>query len=227
MLVPWNKSRGGRFVLARPAFLLLTVLAFALSSAAQTSGDEKPDDQAQERMVWMREHQTGMWNISPREGLYLYNLIIKHHLKRGLEIGTSNGYSGIWIASGLRSTGGHLLTLEINTERADLAQDNFRAAGVEAYVTLERVDALQEIPNLPGPFDFVFIDAAKNDYVRYLDMVLPLVPPGGVIVAHNVKDLAGELQDFIERLRTSPELKTSFVDPGPGGFSVSVKRRGH
>ena len=127
----------------------------------------------------MRDNQTGMWNISPREGLYLYNLVVKHHLKRGLEIGTSNGYSTIWIASGMRSTGGHLLTLEIDEGRAELARENFQAAGMESFVTLNRTDALEEIPKLQGPFDFVFIDAGKSDYLRYLDMVLPLIPQIG------------------------------------------------
>jgi predicted O-methyltransferase YrrM len=205
-----------------PAFLLLLALVPLAGIASPT--DEDPD-QAQERLAWMRDNQTGMWNISPREGLYLYNLVIKHHLKRGLEIGTSNGYSSIWVASGMSSTGGHLLTLEIDEERAKLARENFDAAGVASFVTLEQVDALEEIPKLQGKFDFVFIDAGKSDYVRFLDMVLPLVPPGGVIVAHNVKDMADALQDFIQRVKTHPQLKTTFVKPGPGGFSVSIKRR--
>ncbi len=206
------------------AFLLL--LAAILLPGTQALADENPD-QAQERLVWMRDNQTGMWNISPREGLYLYNLVLKHHLKRGLEIGTSNGYSSIWIASGMRSTGGHLLTLEIDEGRAELARENFQAAGMEPFVTLNRADALEEIPKLQGPFDFVFIDAGKSDYLRYLDMVLPLVPPGGVIVAHNVKDMADVLQDFIQRVKTDPQLKTTFVEPGPSGFSVSIKRQLH
>lgn len=208
-----------------PAGLFLLLLTAAILPGTCALADEKSDQQAQERLVWMREHQTGMWNISPREGLYLYDLVIKHHLKRGLEIGTSNGYSSIWIASGMRSTGGRLLTLEIDEGRAELARQNFQAAGMEPYVTLKRVDALEEIPKLQGRFDFVFIDAEKSDYVRYLRMVLPLVPPGGVIVAHNVKDMADELQDFIQKVKTDPTLSTSFADPGPSGFSVSVKRR--
>ena len=210
-----------------PAWLLLALLVGTLLPDAASLGDQKPDERAQERLAWMREHQTGMWNISPREGLYLYDLVIEHHLKRGLEIGTANGYSSIWIAAGMRSTGGRLLTLEIDEERAALARENFRAAGVEPFVTLDRVDALEEIPKLQGPFDFVFIDAGKEDYVRYLEMILPLVPPGGVIVAHNVKDMAAQLQEFIHKVKANPELKTTFADPGPGGFSVSVKRHSH
>ncbi len=210
----------------RCAMAAILLAASVFSADLRAADDEKNDDQTQKRLVWMRENQTGMWNISPREGLYLYDLVVRHHLKRGLEIGTSNGYSGIWIASGMRATGGHLLTLEIDEERAQLARENFQAAGVERYVTLERVDALQTLPKLTGPFDFVFIDAEKSDYVRYLQMVLPLVPNGGVIVAHNVSDMADELRDFIERVKTDPELKTTFAAPGPGGFSVSIKRGG-
>lgn len=207
--------------------LLISAGAHLMARPAPSEDQAENDRQTQARLEWMRENQPGMWNIAPREGLYLYNLILKHHLKRGLEIGTSNGYSGIWIASGMRATGGHLLTLEINPERAELAQENFHAAAVEPYITLERVDALQEIPKLKGPYDFVFIDAWKSDYVRYLELVLPLVPPGGVIVAHNVKDLAAELQDFIQKVKAERVLKTTFVDPGPGGFSVSIKRNSH
>ena len=121
----------------RSGLLILGLIVVILLPATGAHGDEKTDRQAKERLAWMRENQTGMWNISPREGLYLYDLVTRRHLKRGLEIGTSNGYSGIWIAAGMRSTGGHLLTLEINEERAELAQDNFRAAGLERFVTLE------------------------------------------------------------------------------------------
>lgn len=204
---------------------VLWLACLLLMTPALWAQDNKPADETKSRLDWMRENQAGMWNITPREGLFLYDLIVKHHLKKGLEIGTSNGYSGIWIASAMAVTGGHLLTLEISEERAKLAQENFHAAGVEANVTIDRVDALEEIPKLTGPYDFVFIDAWKDDYVKYLDLVIPRVSPGGVIAAHNVKDMAEELHAFIERVRTDRELRTTFADPGPGGFSISIKRR--
>jgi predicted O-methyltransferase YrrM len=207
------------------AFLLAGLLLTPRSGVIAGGQESKPVDvQAKERLDWMREHQPGMWNVAPREGVFLHDLVVKVHAQHALEIGTSNGYSGIWIAAGLRQTGGHLLTLEIHPGRAQLAQENFRAAGVENIVSLKLCDALQEIPHLQGPFDFVFIDAWKRDYVNYLHMVLPLVPAGGVIVAHNVTDLREELQDFIHEVQTNPQLKTSIENPGPGGFSVSYKR---
>lgn len=184
---------------------------------------QRLDALALERLAWMREHQPGMWNVDPNEGSFLRDQVVKLKAKRALEIGTSNGYSGIWIALGLRQTGGYLVTLEIDEGRAKLADQNFRSAGVDSLVTLKLTDALKEIPKLQGPFDFVFIDAWKQDYVRYLDMVLLLVPPGGVIVAHNVIDLRMQLADFIQAVKTNPQLKTTFENPGPGGFSVSIK----
>src|SRR3972149_10329550 len=112
---------------------------------------------------------------------------------------------------GGRRAGGHLLTLEIDDAKIKLAQENFRAAGVESVITIVHGDALKEIPKLQGPFEFVFIDAWKDDYVKYLDMVLPMVPPGGIIMAHNTTNLRSSLLDFIERVKTDPQLKTTFV----------------
>ncbi len=188
---------------------------------AQSSSD--PDAVAQARLEWMREKQGNLWNVNPAEGAFLRGLVEKVHARRALEVGTSNGYSSIWIALGLRRTGGHLETLEIDPGRARLAGENFRAAGVDSLITLKLGDARKEIPKLPGSIDFVFIDAWKQDYVLYLNDVLPKVRAGGVIVAHNVTDLREELLDFLHAVQTNPQLKTTIENPGPGGFSVSYK----
>jgi len=203
--------------------LLVAFCLFASSKSmpAQTNADTR----ALERLKWMRQNQGNLWNVNPDEGAYLRNLAEKVHAKEALEIGTSNGYSSIWIGMGLRKEGGHLLTLEIDEGRAKLAQGNFRAAGLDSVITLKLGDALEEVPKLRGPYDFVFIDAGKQDYVRYLDMVIPIVRPGGVIVAHNVTDLKEELTDFLRAVQTNPQLKTTIENPGPGGFSVSYKLR--
>jgi caffeoyl-CoA O-methyltransferase len=195
------------------------LLAFSKSTLARSSADTR----ALERLKWMRQNEGNLWNVNPDEGAFLRDLAEKVHAKEGLEIGTSNGYSSIWIAMGLRQQRGHLLTIEIDEGRAKLAQANFRAAGLDSVITLKRGDALEEVPRLRGPYDFIFIDAWKHDYVKYLDMVIPIVRPGGVIVAHNVSDLREELTDFIRAVQTNPQLKTTIESPGPGGFSVSYK----
>ena len=200
----------------------LAALAFSLAAWGQEAG--QADSKALERLNWMPKNQTGMLNVNSNEGAFLRDQVIKVKAKHALEVGTSNGYSSIWIAMGVRQTGGHLTTLEIDGRKVKLATENFRVAAVDSFITLVHGDARKEIPKLQGPFEFVFIDAWKGDYVTYLDMVLPKVPAGGVIVAHNVTDLRSQLLDFIERVKTDPRLKTTFADPGPGGFSVSVKQ---
>jgi hypothetical protein len=116
-----------RAALFPPFMLAAVLLGFAFVPLSQESSD--PNAQAKQRLSWMREHQRGMWNVAPREGLFLHDLVVQVRAKHALEIGTSNGYSRIWIAAGLRQTSGHLLTLEIDPRRANLAQGNFRAAG--------------------------------------------------------------------------------------------------
>jgi len=203
---------------------ILMVLFSLLVSSKSLRAQNAADGRALERLKWMRQNEGNLWNVNPEEGTFLRSLAEKVHAKEALEIGTSNGYSSIWIGMGLRKEGGHLLTLEIDEGRAKLAQANFRAAGLDSVITLKLGDALKEVPKLRGPYDFVFIDAWKQDYVKYLDMVIPIVRPGGVIVAHNVTDLKEELTDFIHAVETNPQLRTNIENPGPGGFSVSYKR---
>lgn len=203
-----------------------TVLAVCTGFGAPGGADnfEAVDRPALERLEWMPRNQTGMMNVDANEGAFLRDQVVKLNARRVLEIGTSNGYSTIWLAMGARRTGGHVTTLEINEARAQLARENFRAAGVEKFITLVHGDALKEIPKLQGPFELVFIDAWKQDYVKYLEMTLPRVPAGGVIVAHNTRNLRDALADFIQVVRTHPQLETQFLEVGPGGFSLSVKK---
>jgi predicted O-methyltransferase YrrM len=208
-----------KFICIQVLMAMFSLLVSSKSAPAQSSADAR----ALERLKWMRQNQGNLWNVNPDEGTYLRDLAEKVHAKEALEIGTSNGYSSIWIGMGLRKEGGHLLTLEIDEGRAKLAQANFRAAGLDSVITLKLGDALKEVPKLRGPYDFVFIDAWKQDYVKYLDMVIPIVRPGGVIVAHNVTDLKEELTDFLRAVQTNQQLKTTIENPGPGGFSVSYK----
>ena len=172
----------------------------------------------------MRATEKGMMNVAPSEGEYLSELVKKLNAKRVLEIGTSNGYSGIWFALGLRETGGKLITLEIDEGRRSLALKNFRATGMEDVIESRFGDALKLIPTLEGPFELVFIDAWKPDYKKYLDRTLPLVSSGGVIAAHNVDSHPNEMQDFLQEIKTNPQLKTEFVRVGPAGLSISHKK---
>ena len=160
-------------------------------------------------------------NIEPAEGAYLRDLVRKVRARRVLEVGTSTGYSGIWMLMGLRQTGGRLITLEIDPGRHKSANENFRAAGLDTLVDSRLGDALQAIPTVDGPLDLVFIDAAKNDYLKYYELALPKVRKGGVIVAHNTASHPNDMRDFLDRIQSDPKVATELVTPGWQGFSVS------
>lgn len=105
--------------------------------------------------------------------------------QRILEIGTYTGYSAICFAEGL-APGGRLTTIEYNAALAPMIRDFFQQAGIADRAELIIGDATVEAPRVEGPLDLVFLDADKENYIRYFDIVLPKLRPGGVIIADNV-----------------------------------------
>jgi len=171
----------------------------------------------------IRAADTGQLAISAEDGRFLRLLVATGHTQRALEIGGASGYSAIWIALGLRETGGHLTTIEYDPARARAAAANIRRAGLDHVVTVIAGDAFQEIPKLAGGIDFVFLDAWKRDYKRFLDLVMPRLGPGGLFLAHNVVNKQGEMRDFLSAIQSSPALVTTIVTPSREGMSVSYK----
>lgn len=163
----------------------------------------------------------GMMNVPPEDGRLLRLLTEATGAKNAVEIGTSNGYSAIWFCLALRTTGGKLTTHEIDAGRAALARENFKRAGVDRIVTLVEGDAHETVKNLKEPIDILFLDADKEGYIDYFNKLLPLVRPGGLILAHNVYS-AG--QGFIKAITTDPNLETVFQGRGQG-LSVTLKKR--
>ena len=173
----------------------------------------------------MRANQSrGMMNVPPEDGRLLRLLAETAGAKHVVEIGTSNGYSGIWFCLALRTTGGKLTTYEIDKGRAALARDNFKRAGVEPIVTLVEGDAHAEVPKLEGPIDILFLDADKEGYIDYLEKLLPLLRPGGLIVAHNMNARQADPR-FVKAITTSPDLETLFLHMEGAGVSVTLKKR--
>jgi caffeoyl-CoA O-methyltransferase len=166
-----------------------------------------------------------MWNITPDEGRLLWILTAATGAKHVVEIGTSNGYSAIWFCLGLRTNGGKLTTHEIDPYRISLAGKNFKQAGVSHLVTIVEGDAHKTVTRLKEPIDILFIDADKAGYFDYLNKLLPLVRPGGLILAHNTTDLASEMQDYLKAITTNPTLETIFLHKDAGGISITLKKR--
>lgn len=167
-----------------------------------------------------RNQRGGMMNVQIEDGRLLRMLTEAVGAKHVVEIGTSNGYSGIWLSLALQKTGGKLTTHEINAERAALARENFKKAGVDGSVTLVEGDAHETVTKLKEPIDVVFIDADKEGYTDYLNKLLPLLRPGGVIFAHNISPRMADPK-FIEAITTNPDLESMLH----GQMSVTLKKR--
>ena len=175
------------------------------------------------------ERHRGTWrdlNVPESDGRVLHDLIVKHKFTRALEIGTSTGHSGVWIAWALAKTGGKLTTIEIDPERHRTAVANFKEAGLSDYIDARLGDAHQIVPALPGPFDFVFSDADKEWYKNYLVAVWPKLQAGGCFTAHNVagRGAGPGIREFLDHLKTLPDAVTTMDNSSRAGISISCKR---
>jgi predicted O-methyltransferase YrrM len=171
-----------------------------------------------------RNQRGGNMNVPLLDGRLLRILTEYSNAQNVVEIGTSNGYSGIWFCLALRKTGGKLITHDIDEKRAALARANFKKAGVDHMITLVMGDAHQTVTKLTEPIDLLFIDADKPGYPDYLKKLLPLVRPGGIIIGHNMRRPAPD-PNYIEDITTNPQLETVFLNMHAAGLSVTMKKR--
>ncbi len=178
------------------------------------------------------EEKRGSWrdmNVPESDGKILYDIIIKNNYKNALEIGTSTGHSGIWIAWALSKTGGKLITIDINEDRYREALANFKKAGLAKYIDARLANAHKLVKELEGPFDFIFSDADKGWYKNYFIDLYPKLVVGGCFAAHNVSSntwsrlFGGGTAEFYSYIKDIPELETT-VDNSGAGLSISYKR---
>jgi predicted O-methyltransferase YrrM len=208
---------------------LLVASVAAVQTVASADRPPQPRDEAEERILnvlddMRRNQRRGMMNVSEEDGRLLRLLVESLGAKHVVEIGTSNGYSGIWLCLALRTTGGKLTTYEIDAHRASLARENFKRAGVHEIVTLVEGDAHEEVTNLKEPIDILFLDADKSGYLDYLEKLLPLVRQGGLILSHNMVRPAPD-PAFVEAITTNPDLETIFLNMDAAGVGVTLKKR--
>jgi predicted O-methyltransferase YrrM len=203
---------------------LLSVIAFGQSAAATSQSLDA-------RVLEFLSAQKNQWreeNVTEADGRFLYDLILKRGYTRALEIGTSTGHSGIWQAWALSKTGGSLITVEIEEFRHLLAIQNFKASGLDGTVDARLADAHVLVEELPGPFDFVFIDADKNWTLNYFKALLPKLAPGGCFAVHGVSSLGymKGIRDFLDHVRGLDFMETTVETPSAGGISLSFRKKG-
>jgi caffeoyl-CoA O-methyltransferase len=204
--------------------LSLIILFFSGFLEAQVIKENSSPDEKVKK--FLADH-SGQWhdlNIPTADGETLYNLIIKGNYKNALEIGTSTGHSGVYIAWALSKTGGKLITIEIDEARHKTALANFKEAGLSEYIDARLADAHQLVKELKGNFDFVFSDADKEWYKNYFIDVDPKLIVGGCFTAHNISERSyGGQGVFLSYIKSLKNYETS-VNTAGGGLSISYKR---
>lgn len=165
-----------------------------------------------------------MLNITRDTGEFLELMIKATRARRILEIGTSNGYSTIWLAKAARGTGGRITTLEVAAHKVAMATENFHRAGVMDLIDLRHGDAGIFLRNERQPFDLIFLDSERHEYVAWWERLAALIVPGGLLVADNATSHATEMADFMALVRRSKGFITSLVPIGNGEFLVYRER---
>jgi predicted O-methyltransferase YrrM len=214
-----------RKVLARIALVLA---ASSLVTGARPAPPPAEQAALDQRVRAFLDHSRGRWrdlNVPYEDGKILHDLVAARRFTRGLEIGTSTGHSGVWIAWAMSKTGGRLTTIEIDKGRHEQALANFREAGVAPFVDARLADAHQLVKELPGPFDFVFSDADKDWYTQYFKDVDPKLVPGGCFTAHNVRQRMSGIREFLDFVRGRTDYQTTIDTTSSSGISISCKSR--
>lgn len=167
------------------------------------------------------------WSVPRKDGEFLHLLVKATRARNVLELGTSHGFSAIWMGLGLEETGGRLTTIEIDRERYDLARKHVSEAGLSQRVTCIQGDAHMEVAKLEGPFDFVFMDADKEGQMDYFKKLFPKkLIPGGILSVHNAIRQANSMKDYLEMIRKHPGFDTVFLSVTmDDGFCLSYRHR--
>ena len=186
-----------------------------------------PKDESERRVLdviadYDRTQRAGSLSVPLEDGRLLRVFAESMGATRVVEIGTSFGYSGLWLALALRGTSGRLTTFEIDERRQARARANFERAGVLSSVDLVLGDAHVLATSVKGPVDMVFSDADKEGYLDYLRKLVPVLRPGGLFVTHNI-DMA--TPDYLEAISTDAALESTLVNLGTGGMAVTLKKR--
>jgi predicted O-methyltransferase YrrM len=169
------------------------------------------------------EHSGRMLNITRDTGKFLSVLVRAMSARRVLEIGTSNGYSTLWLASAACATGGAVTTIELSGYKVGLAQQNFSRSGLAAYITLVHDDAGRVLARaVTASFDLIFLDAERPEYPGWWPDLKRVLRPGGLLVADNAISHSEEMAPFVALVKADAEFTTSLVPVGNGEF-LAVK----
>lgn len=222
-----------RFILV--VFIVLVFHSGSRTAMADESSSPPPDlskpplaNNDREKQILsvladLDKQRPGNWNVPELDGRLLRILAESMNAQNIVELGTSNGYSTLWLALAMEKTEGKITTFEIDEAKIATAKANFSRAGVESRITINPGDAHDEVKKLKEPIDLLFLDADKEGYLDYLEKLLPHVRPGGLILSHNMHVPKPDPR-FVEAITTNPALETVFVNMHAAGMAITLKK---
>lgn len=183
------------------------------------------DEVTENKLKELEETQKEFWNIARETANFLSIFIKSAKIKNVLEIGTSNGYSGIWIAKALQETEGHLTTIEFWDKRQSIARVNFKICNVDNLITPiigSAFDVMAELNEKGEKFDLVFIDANKKEYIKYFELADEMLVDGGIIAADNVLSHEEKVKPFVDAISNNPKYQVQILNL-PAGLLLARK----
>ncbi|WP_386083380.1 O-methyltransferase [Vreelandella sp. F11] len=165
------------------------------------------------------ERPRRMLNITRDTGEFLSVLVQATNAQRVLEIGTSNGYSTLWLAQAVQRIGGQVTTVELSEFKLEIAAKNFARSGLSEVITQHRGEAGGLLESLDdASFDLLFLDSKRSDYVQWWPNIQRALRKGGLLVVDNATSHADEMADFMELVSADPDFTTCSVPVGNGEF---------
>jgi predicted O-methyltransferase YrrM len=168
---------------------------------------------------WLERRDEFLIAVGPATGRLLNILAKSVKAQTILELGTSYGYSTVWLAEAARATGGKLITLEKAEYKQDYARNMLAKAGLSAHVDFRLGDARETIKSLPGPFNFVLLDLWKDLYIECFDLFYPKLSPGAFIAADNMllpEDYRVHALRYRKHVRSKPKIDSVLLPVGSG-----------
>ena len=173
-------------------------------------------EQGQQNDAREQERHKKMLNLEPETAQFLNILIRSSHRTRMLEIGTSNGYSTIWLAWAMSHTGGHVISIDRDADKQIQADENLRRARLRELVELKYGDATEIVADLAGPFDCVFFDADRYSAPAQLSLLMPKLAPDVFLLADNVLSHPTEIAGYLSALEALLQFDRTIVPIGKG-----------
>ena len=211
-------------------YLVMAVLGAGLAAGvgARVYSGEAAAPSEEFRKQFIKDFKRTGLNTTPEDAMLLRILVEARKARRGVEVGSATGFGAINMGIAFERTGGRLDTIDIDADMVKATRENVQKMGLEKTVTAIEGDALKVLATLEGEIDFVFLDAVKQDYGKYLKLISAKLKPGAVVVADNAIRSASSMKDFLDAMRASPDWEMVIVQASKeknDGMAVCYKVR--